>query len=225
MTHLLDDARGQMREGHTSAQWELIAREKVARTLLETGEFTADVLSDVNMPTEYRQHIHGAVTGFFAGAEPFMDFVGRQKSSRPSRKGGKNDLYRVNAKGLRELPGLLRDPRSRLYTLVGSDGGDASSGGASLVAAVAPDQNQEQESAGLSAAAQPDPSLGGPAGRGRSTESGEPIPASDKSQVSTDQGAPTSRPPVSDAGSPDSLIQLDGARKAPSMFDPWGDAA
>lgn len=139
MTHVLDDARGQMREGHTSAQWELIAREKVARTLLETGRFTADDLSDVNMPTEYRRHVHGAVTGFFAGVEAFMDFVGRQKSSRPSRKGGKNDLYRVNAKGLRELPGLLRDPHSRLYTLAGGSD-EPASGASQLVAASSQDQ-------------------------------------------------------------------------------------
>lgn len=118
--HPLDEARGQMREGRTSAQWELVAREKVARTLLETGEFTADALADLNIPVDYRRHIHGAATGYFAGAEPFMDFVGRQKSARPSRKGGKNDLYAINAKGRRELPKLLRDLRSELHTLVGS---------------------------------------------------------------------------------------------------------
>jgi hypothetical protein len=220
MTHQLDDARAQMREGHTSAQWELIAREKVMRTLLETGEFTADVLAELSIPVEYRKHVHGAATGYFSGAEPFMDEAGRRKSERPSRKGGKNTLFVISAKGRRELPKLLRDLQRELRTLTGSGGDVLSSGGASLVAA-APNQNQIVENAGLSAAAQPDPSLGGPAGCGRSTEPGELTPASDKSPVSTDQGAPASRPPVSDAGSPESLVQLDGARKAPSMFDPY----
>jgi hypothetical protein len=135
MTHLLDDARGQMREGHTSAQWELLAREKVARTLLETGQFTADDLTDLNIPRNYRSHVHGAATGYFAGAEPFMDFVGRQKSSRPSRKGGKNDLYVINAKGRKELPKLLRDLQLEVKTLVGGGDGDSPRVGTSAVVA------------------------------------------------------------------------------------------
>jgi hypothetical protein len=200
----------------------LIAREKVMRTLLETGEFTADVLADLNIPVEYRKHVHGAATGYFSGAEPFMEEAGRRKSERPSRKGGKNTLFVISAKGRRELPKLLRDLQRELPKLVGLGNGSSGEVGAVV------QSGKKQESAGLSAAAQPDPSLGGPAGCGRSTEPGEPLAGVGTHPSSDTKCEEEPSPPLAaDAGSPDSLVQLDGARKALSMYDAWetGEAA
>jgi len=204
VVHPLDDARGQMREGRTSAQWELVAREKVARTLLDTGEFTADDLADLNIPVDYRRHIHGAATGFFAGAEPFMDFVGRQKSARPSRKGAKNDLYAINAKGRRELPKLLRDLQRELPKLVGLSSG--TSGG--IVAAAQSGEKQEIVGVATGAECGSSDTLGGNSGD-ESTEVGT-HPSSD---TKCDEGLlPLASPPASDSP----VLQLDIARESES---------
>jgi hypothetical protein len=216
MTHVLDDARGQMREGHTSAQWELIAREKVMRTLLVTGEFTADDLTDLNIPVEYRCHIHGAATGYFSGAEPFMEYVERRKSERPSRKGGKNDVFRITAKGRAQLPDLLRDLHTQLQPLVGSSNGATGGTGVAIARS-----DQDQEIVGSTAAAE---ALTGPRDR-RSGRSGDQSGVGNSPVTTKSEEAP---PPnlAADSGSPDSLVQLDDApRRVPSMYDPMEDAA
>jgi hypothetical protein len=121
--HPLDDVRGQVEEGKTSAQWALVAREHAMHTLLETGYFTADDLAVLGMPEHYRRSVHGLVTAFFRGPQPYMEEAGRRKSERPERKGAKNDVFRITAKGRRELPALLRGLRKEL-TLVGRSAGD-----------------------------------------------------------------------------------------------------
>lgn len=106
-----------MEEGPTSSQWALIAREHTMRTLLERGEFTADDLAVLDMPQQYRRSVHGLVTAYFRGPEPFMEEAGRRKSARPERKGAKNDVFRISARGRRELPHVLRDLQSELAGL------------------------------------------------------------------------------------------------------------
>lgn len=106
-THPLDDARGQVEEGKTSADWALIAREHVMRTLLRTSYFTADDLDPLGIPEHYRRSVHGLVTAYFRGPQPYMEEAGRRKSERPERKGAKNTVFRITAKGRRELPKML----------------------------------------------------------------------------------------------------------------------
>lgn len=109
VTHPLDEARGQQEEGKTSSEWALIAREHVMRTLLATGYFTADDLGPLGIPEHYRKSVHGLVTAYFRGKQPYMEEAGRRKSERPERKGAKNTIFRISAKGRRELPELLKD--------------------------------------------------------------------------------------------------------------------
>jgi hypothetical protein len=106
--HVLDDARGLQEEGKTSSEWALIARERVMRRLLEAGSFTADELFSLGIPEHYRKSVHGLVTAYFRGKQPYMEEAGRRKSERPERKGAKNTVFRITAKGRRELPGLLK---------------------------------------------------------------------------------------------------------------------
>jgi hypothetical protein len=106
--HVLDDARGQQEEGKTSSDWALLAREHVMRTLLETGWFTADDLDPLGIPEHYRRSVHGLVTAYFRGKQPYMEEAGRRKSERPERKGAKNTVFRITVKGRRELPALLK---------------------------------------------------------------------------------------------------------------------
>jgi hypothetical protein len=129
--HPLDEARGQVEEGPTSSEWALIAREHVMRTLLATGYFTADDLEPLGIPEHYRRSVHGLVTAFFRGKKPYMDEAGRRKSERPERKGSKNTVFRINAKGRRELPALLMGLQE---LLVGnSSGGRGASSDAAAV--------------------------------------------------------------------------------------------
>lgn len=118
----LKEVRGQQEEGGASADYLLLAREQICRTLLATGYFTADDLEPLGIPKEYRRSVHGSATGYFSGEEPFMEEAGRRKSERPERKGAKNTVFRISAKGRRELPGLLKgmagpvaDAKKRLY--------------------------------------------------------------------------------------------------------------
>lgn len=132
--HALREVRGQQEEG-ASADYLQLAREQICRTLLATGYFTADDLEPLGIPKEYRRSVHGSATGYFSGEEPLMEEAGRRKSERPERKGAKNTIFRITAKGRRELPGLLRgmegpvrEARKRLYgdeliAGVGVDGG------------------------------------------------------------------------------------------------------
>ena len=122
--HALDDARGQVEEGPTSAQWALIAREHTMRTLLETNYFSAEDLESLGIPEHYRRSVHGLVTAFFRGPKPFMDEAGRRKSERPSAKGRKITIFRISARGRRELPKLLND----LQREIAGVHADASSG-------------------------------------------------------------------------------------------------
>lgn len=127
--HPLADARGQQEEGGASADYLILAREQIARTLLATSFFTADDLEPLGIPEQYRRSVHGSATGYFSGEQPYMEETGRRKSERPTRKGAKNTVFRITVKGRRELPGLLRemegpvrDAAKRLYgeTLVGT---------------------------------------------------------------------------------------------------------
>jgi len=136
--------RGQQEEGGTSADYLLLAREQIARTLLATSFFTADDLEPLGIPEQYRRSVHGSATGYFSGEQPYMEEAGRRKSERPERKGAKNTVFRITVKGRRELLGLLKgmagpvaEANKRLYgeTLVGVGGGNASAPPASLAAA------------------------------------------------------------------------------------------
>lgn len=120
-THPLDDARGQVEEGRTSAEWALIAREHTMRTLLETGYFTADDLEPLGIPAIYRRSVHGLVTAYFRN-EGFTEEAGRRKSERPERKGGKNTVFRATAKARRELPKLLTDLQKEIAGVHADDG-------------------------------------------------------------------------------------------------------
>jgi hypothetical protein len=205
-----------MREGHTSAQWELIAREKVMGTLLATGEFTADDLTDLNIPVEYRRHIHGAATGYFSGAEPFMKYVERRKSERPSRKGAKNDVFRITAKGRAQLPGLLRDLSTELSTLVGPSNGATGGTGVAIARS-----DQEPEIVGSTAAAE---ALTGPRDR-RSGRSGDQSGVGNTPVTTKSEEAPPLNL-AADSGSPDSLIQLDVPQESgSSAYGCWEDEA
>lgn len=128
----LRSVRGQQEEGGDSADYLILAREQIARTLLHTGWFTADDLEPLGIPQQYRRSVHGSATGYFSGEQPYMEEAGRRKSERPERKGGKNTVFRITARGRRELPGLLKDmagpvteANKRLYgqPLVGVGGG------------------------------------------------------------------------------------------------------
>jgi len=122
--------RGQQEEGQASADYLILAREQIARTLLHTGWFTADDLEPLGIPQQYRRSVHGSATGFFSGEQPYMEEAGRRKSERPERKGAKNTVFRITVKGRRELPVLLkgmagpvRDATKRLYGEVAGVGG------------------------------------------------------------------------------------------------------
>lgn len=108
-THPLADARGLQEEGGDSADYLILAREQIARTLLHTGWFTADDLEPLGIPQQYRRSVHGSATGYFSGEQPYMEEAGRRKSERPERKGAKNTVFRITARGRRELPRLLKD--------------------------------------------------------------------------------------------------------------------
>lgn len=105
--HPLDDARAQVEEGKGAADWALIAREHVMRTLLATGYFTADDLDPLGIPAHYRRSVHGLVTAYFRGPRPYMEEAGRRKSERPERKGAKNTIFRLTPHGRSELPKML----------------------------------------------------------------------------------------------------------------------
>jgi hypothetical protein len=128
----LQEVRGQQEEGGASADYLILAREQIARTLLHTGWFTADDLEPLGIPQQYRRSVHGSATGYFSGELSHMEEAGRRKSERPARKGGKNTVFRITVRGRRELPRLLkdmegpvRDAAKRLYgdSLVGVNAG------------------------------------------------------------------------------------------------------
>ncbi len=139
--HPLREVRGEQEEG-ASADYLILAREQICRTLLATSFFTADDLEPLGIPQEYRRSVHGSATGYFSGEQPYMEEVGRRKSERPERKGGKNTIFRITVRGRRELPGLLRgmagpveDARKRLYGAELTAGVDVGHGAASPPAA------------------------------------------------------------------------------------------
>ncbi len=225
--HSLDDARGKMREGRTSAQWELVAREKVARTLLDTGEFTDDDLFDLNVPVHYRKHVHGAATGHYSGEEPYMEFVELRKSRRPSRKGGKNQVFRINAKGRRELPKKLRDLRTELQQLIGSCA-DTPGG---VQGAGSPASSRPVPHVGAASSQNVGHDTGGDGESGDSSDalgvvSGDSTIGAGQVSGKRDQGGSHSSS-VAGTDAPDSLVALDSPRKASasSMYDPMEDAA
>lgn|GEM_PF-5591368 len=153
----LREVRGQQEEG-ASADYLILAREQIGRTLLATGWFTADDLEPLGIPKRFRRSVHGSATGYFSGELGCMVEAGRRKSERPARKGGKNTVFRITAKGRRELPVLLkdmegpvRDASKRLYgdQLAGVGGGFVA-GSRSVSAATGHSPHSGETPAGVS---------------------------------------------------------------------------
>lgn len=213
--HPLDDARGQVEEGKTASEWALIAREHVMRTLLGTGYFTADDLEPLGIPEHYRRHLHGLITAHFRGPEPYMEEAGRRKSERPERKGAKNTVFRITAKGRRELPAKLRALTSGVGA--GSSGqldGDASADRGGETTGVGAGVPSSQEAEGSSFLSSPIDASSHPGGQSRPSNVDDVVPAkeglsraqlcddvdsSGDSSVATSSAAEESSPTLFDA--------------------------
>lgn len=235
-TESLDEVRAKHEE--SKGRWTVIVREHLNRTLFVTGYVSAEDFDALGIPPEH-SNLANAQMGSYS-KQGFMEAISWHRSKKPSRKSGKVWVHKLTEKG-----------REHLSPLVGSDR-EASLVGASQLA-VASNQSQDSSPVGQSsgppggdgipAALSGGSESVGPAataggvGRsprsGRSGEPGGPSPTTvgagtHPSDNSTKSGAVHS-PPTAATGidrSPDSLVQLEGARKAPSMYDPMeGEAA
>jgi hypothetical protein len=124
----LNEARGLQEEQKEKAHWTLTVREQIARTLLETGYFHADDLDALEVPPAHC-NVKGSQIGSFRSRK-LMEKTGvERKVAHAAANGRKAPIYRVTAKGHKELSKML----------VGMGGGDATA--PSLPAAVASGAN------------------------------------------------------------------------------------
>lgn len=104
----LDEARGLQEEQKEKARWTLIVREQIIRTLLGTGYLHADDLDDLGVPPAHC-NVRGSQMGSFRSCG-YMEKTGvERKVSHAAANGRKAPIYRITAKGRRELPRLLKD--------------------------------------------------------------------------------------------------------------------
>jgi len=221
-THPLQLVREEQEQAKEKARWTLLAREHLARTLLETGYAHADDFDALSVPDDHRNVI-GSQMGSFV-ARGYMEEVSRRASANPKRKKAKSAVYRLTDKGRKDLSELLSP-------LVGSNRQESSGevgsrtvrSGEKEIVGVDVDHHGDGEgegSAGLGVHVPPssvgvDPGELGP--NPTTVGAGQLRGKSDQGRQSPSAAAGTD--------SPDSLVQLDGARKAPSMYDPMEDAA
>lgn len=107
----LNEARGLQEEQKEKARWTLIVREHIARTLLDTGYFHADDLTDLGVPGQHC-NIRGSQTAAFV-AKGWMKKVGERKCEHRAANARKAAIYKVTDEGLANLRSLLGgvDPR------------------------------------------------------------------------------------------------------------------
>jgi hypothetical protein len=102
----LDEARGLQEEQKEKARWTLIVREHIARTLLETGYFHCDDLDALGIPPAHC-NIKGSQIGSFR-SRGLMEKTGQErKVSHVAANGRRAPIYRISAKGRRELSKML----------------------------------------------------------------------------------------------------------------------
>ncbi len=88
------------------ARWGLIVREHIARTLLETGYFHCDDLDALGVPPAHC-NVKGSQIGSFR-SQGLMEKTGQErKVSHVAANGRRAPIYRISAKGRKELSKML----------------------------------------------------------------------------------------------------------------------
>jgi hypothetical protein len=170
----------------------------------------------------------GSLSAPRGSREPLIREKGRRKSSIPARKGGKATVWEFT-------------PAGRIhYGLSASSPIGLSSGPSGGLVAAAQSGGEERQSAGTGSEnaegtkptpmgaldrpdGQPDPSDG--AASSLAANSGALSGVGNTPVKSKSDAVPLPPTVAADSGAPDSLVELDGARRAPSMYDPFEDAA
>jgi hypothetical protein len=102
----LDEARGLQEEQKEKARWALVVREHIASTLLETGYFHCDDLDALGVPPAHC-NVKGSQIGSFR-SRGLMEKTGQErKVSHVAANGRRAPIYRISAKGRKELSKML----------------------------------------------------------------------------------------------------------------------
>jgi len=219
----LTEARGLQEEQKEKARWTLIVREHIARTLLETCYFHADDLDALGVPPSHC-NVKGSQIGSFR-SRGLMEKTGQErKVSHAAANGRKAPIYRVSAKGRKELSKML----------VGVGGGFAATGSPTVATATGHTLHSG-ENAGAGAG-DPESSARAEADR-LGVASEEPIlPADANGDLSGGEASadPGEKADQADPGNealtsfhpPGSATRLfEPAPAAPSAYDPFSEAA
>ena len=100
----VQEARELQEQSKEKARWTLIAREHIARTLLETGFFHADDMAPFGIPEEHCNVIGSQIASF--RNRKLMMAVGERKCQHKAANGRKAKIYRITDLGRKELAGV-----------------------------------------------------------------------------------------------------------------------
>jgi len=201
----VQEARELQEREKEKARYTLIAREHIARTLVETGWFHADDMQPLGIPEQHANVIGSQIASYVN--RKLMTKVGERRCQHKAANGRKAAVYRITIKGRAELSKLL-----------------------GLGAGIPTPQGEGgRTTARRSASVEPGESGAGPVlrpsrvarGVGENPQAGPASPESSSTGVEGDGVATPRGSLYSGAGETEQLFDA----APPSQYDPWEDAA
>lgn len=109
----VQEARILQSESKEKDRWRLIMEQQVLRTLLETGAFHVDDLDPLDLPP-VASEVKGTLVSSVRARGYMESTEVRRKVAHAAANARKAPIYRISAKGRRELPKLLIDLQAKL---------------------------------------------------------------------------------------------------------------
>jgi len=212
----IEEARLLQSESQEKDRWRLIVQEQIIRTLLSTGYFHADDLEPLGVPAAHC-NTRGAQVGSFR-SRGLMEKTGEErKVAHAAANARKGQIFRISAKGRRELPKMLIDVRRKLAGLGTDEASEEVAGldSAELPVSPAPISAQSGESGVGAGSGEGVPTPRGPGGANIGVPCCASTASPDSSTGDQGQARGAKGEPVDAVPGAAQLFDLDDARPAP----------